>query len=215
MKLNLMKLFRDNDIRLIVFDIDGTIKDLYNEHKIALMGAFKKLNIEKTKRAKFALWLNSIGMTFFKWGCLPTNSLMQNVLIWIMSIVTFKNYKELKRSYYLSYPDKSILFEKIKDQILSLPFQMDIILASTNNYTLSTKHELCNMFYVKELKEKKYKDIIQKGNVLPENILVVGDNFFDDYIPAKKLGCKTYIVNMYNSKLKDVIITLFSKKSQF
>jgi len=208
MRLNLMKQVRDNDIRFIVFDIDGTIKDLYKEHKAALIEAFKKLNIEKTIRAKLALWLNSFGMSFFKLGCLPTNSLMQNILIWIMSIVTFKNYKELKRSYYLSYPEKSILFEDMKCQILSLPFEMDIILASTNDYTLSTKHELCNMFCVKELKEKTYKTIIQNINVPPSNILVVGDNFFDDYLPAKRLGCKTCMVNMYNSKLKDIIITL-------
>lgn len=208
MKLNLMKQIRENDIRLVVFDIDGTIKDLYTEHEIALKEAFKKLNIEKTNKVKFALWLNRVGMMFFKLGCLPTNCLMQNMLMRIMSGVTMSNYTKLKEYYYQSYPDNSILFEEIKKQIQSMPYDVDIILSSTNNYTLSTKVELCKVFHVKELKGKKYKTIVQSSNIPSANILVIGDNFFDDYLPAKRLGCKVCVVNMYNSKLKDIIITL-------
>lgn len=208
MQSNFEKIIRENDIKLVIFDIDGTIKDLYTEHKNALVQTMKKLQVYSTKRAKFALFLNSIGMKFFKWGCLPTNCLMQSVLIWIISFIIGCDYTQFKKMYYENYPEKSILFEKMKGQIKSLPFHMDIILASTNNYNLNTQKELCHIFGIKELRAKKYKDILQKGNVPVNNILVVGDNFFDDYLPAKLLGCKVCMVNMYDSKFKAFFLNL-------
>ena len=211
MQFNILKFIRENDIELVIFDIDGTIKDLYREHQTALIEALKALNILNTKRAKFALKLNNFGMGFFRIGCLPTNVLMQKLLIWIMSVVTFSDYKELRNLYYLNYPDKPILFEDMKQEIFSLSPDIKTVLASTNKYTLNIKQEICKVFCVEEPRKKIYKDIIEGENVPFNKVLIVGDNFFDDYLPAKTLKCNVHIVNMYNSRIKKKLLKKIQK----
>lgn len=203
MSLNLLKIIREKSVRLIIFDIDGTIKDLHQEHKIAIEKVLKEFNILYTKRAKFALWLNSIGMVFFKWGCLPTNSFMQKVLLYIMSVITLSDFKKFKDLYYKNYPKYSILFEEMRTEILSLPFELNIILSSTNEYNLSTKQELCKEFCVEKIRAKNYSKIIKEEKIPANSVLIIGDNFFDDFLPAKVLGCNVLLVNMYQSQTKE------------
>ncbi|MBR5227767.1 MAG: HAD family hydrolase [Clostridia bacterium] len=211
MKNNFKKLIKKHAIRLVIVDVDGTIKDLYREHNKAIEMTFQNLRIEKSLRAKFAMWLNKFGMMFFKLGCLPTNAKMQHALLRILSIVTLNNYEVVKELYYRNCRQFSIVFKDIKQELLTLPENVKVILASTNHYTVTENLKLRNEFGVSEIRNKIYKDILKKEKIKPERVLVIGDNFFDDYVPAKCLGCKVYLVNNYNSCLKAGICKLINK----
>lgn len=202
----------NGNIKLVIFDIDGTIKDLYSEHLIALEPALLSLGKRKSI-VSFALAINKIGMFTFKLGLLPTSLFMQNLLLFIISIITFTNYYTLKQKYYEFYPKFPIFFNDAKSEIIDFKEKSTVILASTNHYTMNMKKNICKTFCVDEPKRKIFKSIIKECNVKPGEVLIVGDNLFDDYFPAKLLGTRIRIVNRYNIYAKSSLIKLLCKKS--
>lgn len=192
-------------IKLIIFDIDGTIKDLYAEHNLALGLALKALAKNKFC-VSVALAFNKLGMSIFKIGCLPTSLFMQNLLLLIMAVITHTNYYTLKQKYYEYYPAEPLFFDYVKEEISFYQKSSTVVLASTNHYTMNMKKYIGQTLCVDEPKKKIFKEIIKDYNVKPCEVLIIGDNFFDDYLPARLLGANVHLVNRYNVNAKRFLI---------
>lgn len=62
--------------------------------------------------------------------------------------------------------------------------------------------------------DKSYilKQILKIENINPQEMLVVGDSFFSDILPAQKIGAKTYQINEKNNLEKLLILLKQQKK---
>jgi len=59
-------------------------------------------------------------------------------------------------------------------------------------------------------KASAYKALFTRLNVDKNQVLIIGDNFFDDLYTARILGVRCLLVNNYNSKLKNLICKIIN-----
>ncbi len=203
--------------RYYIFDIDGTIKDVVREHTEALERTLKMLNIG-IKKTKLILLINDIAMWFVKTGILPTNRNMQEAMLRIYSILIKQSLISFKAKYYNEYCRKNIFFPKVLRKMKKLKQQGHMVyLISTNlqNITILEKID-CRFFdkgYIMHKnnipKKKLYIDIVIENSLPKQDMIIIGDNIFDDIIQTQGLGIKVILANQYNSKLKRVISKMF------
>lgn len=197
--------------KAIIFDIDGTLKDLCKEHTNAVELALKQFSVGKF-RSGIVLAMNRIAMIIVKTGLLPTNHSKQNFLVKVYALIAGVKIIEFYDQYFENYTKELCLFDGAYELLTSLNAKKDVYFATINkqNYNL----EECGipqeriMYTEGAFKAATYNKLLKRFNLEIHEVLIVGDNFFDDFISAKQLGVKFLLVNRYNSKLKSVICRL-------
>lgn len=196
----------DADVFLI--DIDGTLKNLCEEHTMALTEVLNKfVKFKAIKRIILAI--NRFAMWFVKTGILPTNAANQKVLLFIYSVLGFVNYKKFKKTYDVIYQRIVCLFNCSYEPLNRLMENKQAFFVTINkqNYNLEClgipeERIFCSTGTVKY---KTYKKLYESLNVPPSRIIIVGDNLFDDMLSAKLLATKKVLINNYNSKIKRIL----------
>lgn len=203
------KYILQNEVKLVLIDSDGTIKDLKLEH----MTVIRKMCARRGgSLCNSIIRLNEFFISFIKSGILPTNKNMQIILCFLNSLLFGETFRSFKEEYFREYyntkkvfKDVDILLEEIKDtgarciivskNLQSKNFLSDPILESQN--IIINKSKLTGF---KQAIEKA--SISEQHDILPNQILIIGDNFWDDVIPAIRLGATVLWCNKYNSRLK-------------
>lgn len=215
-----MSILNNVDLYLAMVDIDGTIKDLVEETTNALIRTMESMgNINLKLRGKFVLCVNKINMYFVKTGLLPTNSFMQKTLLLFYSILLLKKYEKFKNKYFEEYNKENVFFECAEEMIDNLHnSQLNVYLVTKNRQNKRIL-QLKNTSIVKDIskiiigrrnvtKYSVFKSFLSNRYIHKDDVLIVGDNFWDDVLPALLLGTTVVWCNMYKSKLKWCIIKI-------
>lgn len=212
----------NSDVHVILLDIDGTIKDLVKENTDALIRTMEAMGrVDSKLRGKFVLFINRIMMTFVKCGLLPTNGIMQGMLLLVYSILLLKKHTEFKKTYFAIYNSINIFFENVDKEIKYVfDNNIDVYLVTKNSQNKSVLD--CSFLkgvtdFVtggKEFKYYTYRNLVKKLGNSKESIVIIGDNFWDDVLPALILGVKVVWINRYDSKIKKYAIKLITSISK-
>ena len=201
--------------KVVILDIDGTLKDLCTEHEIALRSIVQKFKVG-THRKEVIMFLNKIAMSMVKTGVFSTNEIKQRLLVWIFAVISGKDIKRFLSEYYNCYSKQLELFDGVKEFLTELNNNYNVYFSTINkqNYNLeesgiSKDKIVCS---IGSIKVNTYKKLIENIDVAKDKVLIVGDNVFDDWLAAKLLGVECLLVNNYNSKLKKVILKLLNGK---
>lgn len=198
---------------VIVFDIDGTLKDLVLEHKIALLGSMD--NIENKKiRKKIVVLLDKVAMWLVKTGMLPTNERMKKILINCYAIILNEKIPKFKESYRTFYENENIIFNNVEFLLKELLAKKEVYFVTINkqNYNLD-KHGIIQDRIIYTTSQKKinaYEKLLEDKNLNKNNLLIVGDNLIDDIKAAKKLGIDSLLVDNYGSDIKRFVAKLLN-----
>lgn len=213
-----------------MIDIDGTLKDLVSENNEALLNTLRIMgDIDSKCRGKFILYINRINMYFVKTGLLPTNEIMQKILILFYSFIAFKKYKEFKKIYFEEYNKQNIFFEDSETMLKNIKeHQLRLYLVTKNTQNsnilsieLYNKNNLIIREYLKiskviiaqnkGAKYYMYKQFMKDKDFKSDDVIIIGDNLWDDILPAILLKTKVIWCNMYKSKFKKILISIFKK----
>lgn len=211
MNKSVMKLIQRYNPKAIIFDIDGTLKDLCKEHTNAVKLTLEQFGVGRFRKS-IVLAINKIAMLIVKTGLLSTNHSKQNLLVKVYAVFAGVKVVEFYDQYFESYTQELCLFDGAYELLDFLSVEKEIYFATINkqNYNL----EECGipqeriMYTEGAFKAATYNKILKRFNLENHEVLIVGDNLFDDFFSAKQLGVKCLLVNRYNSKLKSVICRL-------
>lgn len=226
---NLQKFLKEKGIRLVLIDVDGTLGNLVQEHMLVIKEMVRvRVNLETKKIYDFRIWLNKIFMIFVRIGIFPTNKNMQIILCFINSILFIEPFESFKEEYLR----ESMITKKAfvsSGQFLNELERLNV------KYLLVSKNPRSNRFFYDSIskpitisknsgnKLDIFKEVIKRVSfnegydILPEQVLVIGDNFWDDIVPAMKLNLNVLWCNKYQSKIKEkcnyYLRKLFYKKA--
>ena len=197
----------NTDSKVVIFDIDGTLKDLCKEHNEALQNTLKYYKVGSI-RCRLISFINNVAMSIVKSGILPTNKLSQNILVVLYAIISMKAVTCFYKTYYKYYAEGLILFHGIKDMLQTLSKDKQVYFATINkqNYNLEKcgiKQENIN-YSMCMFKAYTYSKLIKRIRVDKKDVLIVGDNLFDDIFSANILKVKSILVNNYSSNFKSI-----------
>ena len=197
--------------KAIIFDIDGTLKDLCKEHTNAVKLTLKQFRIGGLRQS-IILAIHRVAMFIVKTGFLPTNHSKQNFLVKVYALIAGVKIVEFYDQYFENYTKELCLFDGVYELLTSLNVQKDVYFATINkqNYNL----EECGipqeriMYTEGAFKAATYNKLLKSFNLEKYEVIIVGDNIFDDLFSAKQLGVNCFLVNRYNNKLKSTICRL-------
>ena len=215
MNKNVMNIIRNYKTNVVIFDIDGTLKDLCREHSNALKTTLEEFEVGKYRK-KIVLAVNAIAMFIVKIGVISTNPSKQNFLVNIFAVLSGVRLIDFYDMYFENYIHELCLFEGASELLKSLNKDKMVYFATINkqNYNL----EGCGipqeriMYTEGAFKVATYNELLKSVNVNKDEVLIVGDNLFDDWFSAKHLGVKCLLVNRYNNKIKKIICRLVNGK---
>ncbi|MBR6688494.1 MAG: HAD family hydrolase [Clostridia bacterium] len=201
------------DAEVILLDIDGTIKDLVKEHQTALRITVNGFNRGKNLRRKLVFFLDKVAMGFVKSGILSTNRDRQEFLLGLYAIILGKSVSEFRNLYDTFYNDKVIVFRGIRELFEEVASKKKLCFVTVNAQNLNIEKLGIKREDIYCVQSKKkiyaYKTALMMNDLDPEDVLVVGDNIFDDIKPAKKLHCRCLLIDNYKSKFKRFLAKLF------
>ena len=203
--------------RVVIFDIDGTLKDLCEEHRKALNLTLLWFKVNKVSRWIIKA-LNKAAMGMVKGGIFPTNKAKQDILLAIFSLIALKKNNNFKEKYYNYYEKQLKIFNGVKEILSSLNNnkKVKVYYATINdqNYNLEhcgiLSHQIVYTSGI--LKLTSYKKLLDQLKVSRSEVIIIGDNIFDDIFSAKLLGAKSILVNNYNSKFKGLMCRIFNSR---
>lgn len=206
-----MRFIAKNNAKVVIFDIDGTLKDLCAEHTNAVKHTLGNFGVSKFKR-KIVLALNKLAMYLVKIGFISTNPSKQNFLVKVYAIFCGIKIVDFYEEYFENYTGQICLFEGAYDLLNILKDEKEVYFATINkqNYNL----EICGISQERisytegAFKVATYNRIIKSLGVDKAEVVIVGDNLFDDLFSAKQLGVKCLFVNRYKSRLKGLVCKL-------
>lgn len=215
MKLNLLQKIQNSNASYIIFDIDGTLKDLCKEHTVAL-----RITVEDSKvgkiRENIVMIFNKLAMAMVKTGLFSTNRRKQNLLIRIFSMIVGIKYKKFSNEYFENYEKQLYLFNETCHILTELKGNKTVYFATVNRQNYNFEEygipEERIIYTDGSFKIDLYRRILENIGIDKKEVIIVGDNVFDDLISAKLLGTKCLLVNHYNSKLKGVICQIVNNK---
>ena len=210
--INIMKHYNP---KAIIFDIDGTLKDLCKEHTNAVKLALRQFEVGKSRNGVI-LAINRAAMYLVKTGLISTNTSKQNFLVKVYALIAGVKIVEFYEQYFENYTKELCLFDGTYELLAELNTKKDVYFATINkqNYNL----EECGipqdriMYTEGAFKAATYNKLLKRFNLECHQVFIVGDNLFDDILSAKRLGVKCLLINRYNSKLKSVICKLVNSK---
>lgn len=201
--------------KVIVFDIDGTLKDLCKEHSEALLITMKQCGVGDFRKS-LVKTLNKMAMFMVKTGLFSTNHCKQNILIRIFALLSGVNGKVFASLYFENYAKELYLFDGASELLSSLNSEKIVYFATINkqNYNLGACGIPQERIVYTEgaFKKETYSKLLQSLGVEKHEVLVVGDNVFDDLLSAKRLKVECLLINHYNSRIKNVICKLVNGK---
>ncbi len=113
--------------------------------------------------------------------------------------------------YFINYDEKLVIFLKnLKERNIKL----FIVTGSPKIWSdnclekLKIKNfftEILNNNFYQEKKEKAYSYILEKYQLEPKNVLVVGDNYKNDILPAENLGISAVHIDLAESELIKIL----------
>ena len=204
-----------SDVSVVILDIDGTLKDLCREHEIALRHTLTRFNIKPSIK-KIILNVNKIAMSIVKIGIIPTNSMNQRVLTILFALLAGVKIQKFREEYFNNYTEQLYLFDGVCELLERLKKEKTVYFATINNQNYNL--EKCGIpqdkiIYTKGiLKVKTYMKLCKSISVNKKQVVIVGDNLFDDILSAKLLKVRYLLVNNYNSKFKKLICRLINRK---
>lgn len=200
---------------VVIFDIDGTLKDLCEEHRKALNLTLTSLKVNNVSRWIIKA-LNCVAMGMVKSGIFPTNRAKQDILLGIYSLIAFKKIFNFKNKYYKFYDCQLEVFNGVKELLNKLNKEKEVYFATINdqNYNLEDCGIVSHQIVYTEgvLKISSYKRLLDELKVKRNDVIIVGDNIFDDIISAKLLKTKSILVNNYNNKFKSLMCKLLNNR---
>jgi len=198
-----------NILKIISFDVDGTLVDLeYND-----LIWFKEIPelIAKKKRISFEKSLKYVGEEYNKLG--EHNLNWYDINYWVNYFglkVSPNNILDKYESQVKIFPEVISLLEELKENFIL------IIISSMPREFLIPKMKKLGKYFkfsfsalsdFKELKNSEiYSKISKTLNVLPEQILHIGDHWEFDYLAAQKAGMKAIYLDRSNIKKGNCII---------
>ena len=216
---NLQEVIKNADVNVVIFDIDGTLKDLCKEHSNAVKTVLDRLEKPPKALKKLVLFIDKVALITIKLGILPTNIKFQRMLINIYAILLGQNMKDFGKSYNSCYKREIFMFEGVQQLIRDLSNDHEVYFATTNyqNYNLEAigiKQKA--IFYAPEGTKKisTYNALLTEMDVDISDAIIIGDNIYDDVISGHILGTKTYLVNNYNSKIKSLMAKIINRETR-
>lgn len=212
-----MNICNISNVAIVFMDIDGTLKDLAKENTEALIRTMDKLKISSNMfRSRVVFWMNKVNMYLVKTGLLPTNATMQKVLLFFYSIVLFKSYTKFKCIYFKEYNKEDIFFDSAEvavKKIFSNECKLYLITKNEQNTSIINSdfagefNKLLRVVIGKKgfTKYAVYKEFLVHRNYNKDTLVIIGDNFFDDVVPALLLGVQVIWCDMYNCKIKRLV----------
>lgn len=195
----------DGNADIIIFDIDGTLKDLVREHKTALKAGMKNIKNKKIRK-NIVLLLDEVAMWFVKSGILPTNERMKKVLTKLYVFILNEDSEKFKNIYKAHYENTNILFKNIEKLLNKLLGEKDVYFVTINkqNYNLDSHGIIQDkiIYTTSQKKIKAYRKLLDDKKFDKRKLLIVGDNLIDDIRAAKKLGIDSLLVDNYDSAVK-------------
>lgn len=215
MNINMIHINTLNKIKVVILDIDGTLKDLCLEHNEALVQTLNMSGVKKWRK-NIILCLNEIAMNIVKTGIFPTNGIMQRCLLFVYSIIAGVRLKKFSNNYYINYAKQVKVFNNVNDILNSLSSDKKVFFVTVNkqNYNLEECGISSNniIYATNTFKVNAYKKLIKKLGIPKEQVIIIGDNLFDDLLSAKLLRSNCLLVNNYNSKFKNFICKMVNGK---
>ena len=215
MNKNVMQFVKNSNAKVIILDIDGTLKDLCKEHTNAVKSVLEHFGVSKFRK-KVILALNKFAMYIVKTGFIPTNYSNQNFLVKIYAMLCGIKVVDFYDNYFENYTREICLFDGVSELLSLLNSEREVYFATINkqNYNL----EECGipqeriMYTDGTFKAATYNRLIKSVGYDKSEVVIVGDNVFDDLFSAKRLGVKSFLVNRYKSRLKSVICKLANSR---
>lgn len=206
-----MQFVDKTNVKVIILDIDGTLKDLCREHTNAVKHTLKQFKVSGVKQ-KMVLAINKLAMYVVKTGLMPTNHSKQNFLVKLYAIICRVRIVDFYESYFENYTNELCLFDGAYDLLRNLNSEREIYFATINkqNYNL----EVCGISQERisytegAFKVATYNRIIRNVGVDKSQVVIIGDNLFDDLFSARQLGVKCFLINRYKSRLKSLVCKL-------
>jgi len=203
-----MKFIEKCDAKIIIFDIDGTLKDLCAEHTNAVRHTLERFNVNEFN-SKIVLALNRLAMYAVKTGFIPTNHSKQNFLVEVYAKICGIKVVDFYDVYFEEYTQEICLFLGVTELLEKLNGEKEVYFATINkqNYNL----EACGITQERitytdgAFKVATYNRILKSIGVPKSEVVIVGDNLYDDFFSAKQLGIRCFLVNRYKCKFKSVI----------
>lgn len=222
MESNIRKLIKEKGVMLFLIDIDGTLKDLTKEH-MQVINDFLVVNNNKKKR--LILKINGFFMGFVKSGLFPTNKHTQAALCYINAILFNEKYLDFKKEYLQNYSELRIIFDRCYEMLDEIEKNgAKYILVSKNEQSINfiknnerLEKSILKISLSKGNKKDTFKNAIEfhkneyQNTIRDEQIVVIGDNFWDDIVPAMFLGIRFLWCNKYKSKVKKTCNLLLLK----
>ena len=221
---NIQEYIRKKGIRLVILDVDGTMKDLVLEHMCAIKEIARiRQTSENSKDIRVIIAINNFFMCFVKCGLFPTNSVMQNILCFVNCILFCEPFKNFRCEYLTEYYKRRKIFDntsELLDEIVKSGAKYVIISKnsqSINFFSGNWTFTQNNIYISDGDKLGLFKNLIESTavseskDILPEEVLIIGDNFWDDVIPAMRLKANVLWCNKYFSSSKRRCIHYLSK----
>lgn len=215
MNKSVLRFVKNNNAKVIIFDIDGTLKDLCAEHTNSVKCTLGQFEVNRFKR-KVVLVLNRLAMYVVKTGFIPTNHSKQNFLVKFYAMLCGVKIVDFYEAYFENYTREICLFDGADELLEVLNSEKEVYFATINkqNYNL----EACGIpqeritYTDGAFKVATYNRLIKSIGIDKSEIVIVGDNIFDDLFSAKQLGVKCFLVNRYKNRLKSVICKLVNSR---
>lgn len=215
MNAKIIRMIQNSKAKVIILDIDGTLKDLCKEHTIALLLTLEEFQVSNFRKNMIAL-INNIAMYMVKTGMVSTNHRKQGILIKMFAILSKTKLKSFRELYFKKYSEQIILFDGVDQLLCLLNSEKEIYFSTINhqNYNLGECGISQKRIVYTEGKSKveTYRKILENTGLDKDKVLVVGDNIFDDILSAKRFGVKCLLINSYDNKVKNVLCRIINNK---
>lgn len=213
-----------NNKKIIIFDLDNTLYDFKKNWEISHMKVFEEFNLDKDidynvlmdayRKEDNRLWelLNNGDMTLSELRIYrPINTLKlfkKNI-----SYNEGQCFYDLMFKHLISNIQSDNEINKILEKLSSV-YQLIIL---TNGFSkeqnlkirnLEIEPYISNIYISENIGMEKpdlrlFQKVIADENVLPENVLMIGDSLKNDILPAKEVGMKTLHLNYSEVKIYD------------
>lgn len=203
---------------LVIFDIDGTLKDLCAEHTTALESVIQSERFNSNgcgAGLRLVSIINGIAMQIVKIGIFPTNYRKQSFLISLYAVLLGVNIRYFKNQYSYLYGNEVIVFKSSCKICRKVSKEKEIQFVTINDQNFNLENygiEQSKISYVRSnSKLAAYRKAIEKTNIPKDKILIIGDNLPDDMLSARKLGIDHILVNNYHSRIKNIFCSIINK----
>ena len=136
---NIIKFVNKHNAKVIILDIDGTLKDLCAEHTNAVEYTLKQFGVSRFKQ-KIVLAINKLAMYIVKTGFIPTNHSKQNFLVKVYAILCSVKIVDFYDAYFKNYTCEICLFDGACELLENLISEKEVYFATINkqNYNLES-----------------------------------------------------------------------------